>query len=134
MKLSQAAELAIRGVLVLAERHGQGPITLAAVCLSESLPKQYLTKIFSSLARADIVSPIRGKNGGYVLARDPGRISVLEVIEAVEGPLALNHCQHTPSKCPRNTCPLRPMWTGLQQLVSQQLGKVKLSQCINGKA
>lgn len=132
MRLSPAAELAVRGVLVLAERHGNGPTTLSSVCSSDSLPKQYLTKIFSSLAKADIVIPIRGKNGGYVLARAPKDITLLQVIEAVEGPLALNYCQHTPPKCNESECLVRPVWTDLQRIVTHRLAGVRLSDCVNG--
>ena len=87
MKISPAAEFAVRGVLVLAEQYGQGPVTLNAVCDERHLPKQYLSKLFASLAKADLVTPIRGKRGGYVLTRDPKGITLLEVIEAIEGAL-----------------------------------------------
>lgn len=117
---------------MLAERHGSGPTTLAKVCEGGKLPKQYLTKIFASLARVDIVTPIRGKNGGYVLARSPGDISLLDVIEAVEGPMALNCCQHDPPKCDLYDCPVRPVWTDLQRVVTSRLGGVHLSDCVNG--
>jgi Rrf2 family protein len=111
----------------LAEHYGQGPITLAKVCSRRRLPKEYLTKIFSSLARHGLVTPIRGKRGGYVLARDPREISLLDVIEAVEGPIALNFCQQLPPQCDRNDCPMRPVWTELQGLVRRKLGAVRLS-------
>lgn len=130
MKISPAAELAVRGVLALAEQYRQGPVTLSSVCTDRQLPKQYLTKIFSSLARAGIVTPIRGKHGGYVLAHEPSEITLLEVIEAVEGPLALNYCQRSPSKCDRLDCVVRPIWTELQDTVRSRLGAVRLSDCL----
>ncbi len=100
MKLSAAAELAVRGILVLAKEYGNGPTTLDSVCARRQLPKQYLVKIFSSLARADLITPIRGKKGGYLPSRGPETISVHDVIEAVEGPIALNlrtRSRHGPS-------------------------------------
>jgi len=131
MKLSPAAEFAVRGVLVLTERYGQGPVCLDAICAKRKLSKQYLTKIFSLLSRADLVTAIRGKHGGYMLARRPEDISLLEVIEAVEGPIALNFCQHTPPKCWEPNCRVRPVWTELQKIVRQRLGSVKLSDCVD---
>lgn len=130
MKISPAAELAVRGVLVLAEQYGRGPVTLATVCEGRELPKQYLTKIFASLAKADIVTPIRGKRGGYVLSRDPGEITLLNVLEAVEGPLALNYCQHSPAKCDNVECQVRPVWADLQRIFRDRLAAVKLSDCL----
>jgi Rrf2 family protein len=130
MKLSPAAALAIRGAVVLAEEYGQGPIPLGDICSRRDLPKQYLVKIFSSLARAGLISPIRGQRGGYILARDPDRISLLQVIEAVEGPIALNYCQQTPSQCDRTSCPMRPLWTELQQTLSGKLNAMTLADCV----
>ena len=134
MRLSAAAELAVRGVLIIAEHHGEGPVTLARICKQRHLPKQYLTKIFASLARAGLITPIRGKKGGYTLAREPDQISILDVIEAVEGPIALNFCQHNPPRCDQEDCPLRAMWTELQGIVCKKLGAVTLAQCVDRPA
>jgi Rrf2 family protein len=130
MRLSPAAELAVRGVLVLAEHYGERPVTLSRICAARDLPKQYLVKIFASLAKADIVTPIRGKRGGYVMARDPDDVTLLEVIEAVEGPIALNFCQHDPPKCDREDCPLRGLWTELQEIVCRKLSGVTIGSCV----
>ena len=130
MRLSPAAELAVRGVLILAEHYGHGPVTLAKICERRQLPKQYLTKIFASLAKVGLITPIRGKKGGYQLGRDPRDITVLQVIEAVEGPIALNYCQHSPPKCNEPNCPLRAVWSELQAIVRAKLGAVTLAQCV----
>jgi Rrf2 family protein len=129
MKLSPAAELAIRGVVVLAENYGEGPVTLKTICQGRDLPKQYLVKLFSLLAKADIITAVRGKRGGYVLSREPDSISLLEVVEAVEGPLALNLCQHTPPRCNQKGCPMRTMWADLQSMFRQKLQGVKINEC-----
>jgi len=130
MRLSPAAELAVRGVLILAEHHGEGPVTLSTICQRRDLPKQYLTKIFGSLARAGLVTPIRGKKGGYMLGRQPDQITVLEIIEAVEGPIVLNYCQHNPPQCDQVDCHLRGVWTELQRIVRDRLGSVTLADCV----
>ncbi|MFP4354397.1 MAG: RrF2 family transcriptional regulator [Phycisphaerae bacterium] len=127
MKLTAAAELAVRGMLVLASRHGQGPTTLATVCAERDLPKEYLTKIFASLSRDGLITPIRGKGGGYVLARDPKAITLLNIIEAVEGPIALNFCQQDPPQCEEDNCPVRPVWTDLQETIREKLDEKSLS-------
>ena len=123
LRLSPAAELAVRGALVLAERYGEGPVTLATICEQRDLPKQYPTKIFGQLARAELVTPIRG----YELAREPDSINVLEVIEAVEGKLAMNYCQHDPPKCEMVCdCGLQPVWARLQEAITEQLSTMTL--------
>lgn len=130
MKLSIAAEYAVRGILVLTEEHGRGPVTLTAVCKRRKLPKQYLTKLFSHLTKAGLVHPVRGKGGGYSLARSPDQINLLQVIEAVEGPVILNLCQHTPSRCLKELCKIRPLWTDLQKTVREKLSSFTLAQCL----
>lgn len=117
----------------MANHHGDGPTTLKAICAARDLPKQYLVKLFSSLAKADIVTAIRGKRGGYVLSREPKQITVLEVIEAVEGPIALNYCQHTPPKCEEDHCKLRPVWTELQGIFRGKLSAVTIGDCVKSR-
>jgi Rrf2 family protein len=131
MKLSMAAELAVRGILELVERHGQpAPLTLEDICQKRDLPRQYLTKIFGQLGRANLIAAVRGKNGGYRLARPPQQITLLEVIEAVEGPLAVNLCQHTPSRCEQAECRARDVWCNVQQHLRAALSAKTLDQLI----
>ncbi len=131
MRLSPAAELAIRGTVVLASEYGNGPATLESICSQRDLPRQYLVKIFASLARAGLVTPVRGKNGGYLLARSPEQINLLQVIEAVEGPLALNYCQQDPTQCDEQQCPIRSVWGELQDTMRAKLGEMTLADCTN---
>ncbi|MHC4981843.1 MAG: RrF2 family transcriptional regulator [Planctomycetota bacterium] len=129
MKLTPAAELAVRGVSVLAEEYGRGPISLSEVCKRRDLARQYLVKIFGILSRAGLIVPVRGKRGGYMLARQPKDITLLEIIETVEGPLALNLCQYMPPRCSELDCPLRPVWQKLQRIVRNTLGSVTMASC-----
>jgi Rrf2 family protein len=131
MKLSPAAELAIRGSLVLAQQYGKGPTTLADICELRDLSREYLAKVFGQLTRADIVTPIRGKNGGYVLAHDPKDINLLDIITAVEGPQYLNLCQYDPPKCDNApTCKVHLVWTELQEIFENRLRSATLADCI----
>ncbi len=131
MRLSMAAELGIRGILTLAQEHGQGPIPLDEICRRRDLPKEYLAKIFTSLTRAGLVDAVRGKGGGHFLAKPPEEITLLEVIEAIEGPLATNLCQHTPSRCKEVDCPVRPVWSEIQDKIRALLGSKHLSDFIS---
>lgn len=131
MKLSPAAELAVRGILVLADNYGKGLLTLADICELRGLSREYLAKVFGLLSRADLITPIRGKKGGYLLSRSPELITLLEVIEAVEGPQALNFCQFDPPKCDHaSDCKVRAVWTDLQAIFIEKLSAVKLSDCL----
>lgn len=114
----------------MAERSGQGPVTLEAICSQRAISRQYLAKIFSALGKAGLVRAVRGKLGGYVLARAPENVTLLEVIEAVEGPITLNLCQHDPPKCDRIGCALRPVWGAIQEDIRSRLGALSLAECL----
>ena len=132
MRLSPAAEFAVRGAVVLAEDYGRGLLTIDEICAKRGLQKEYLTKIFRQLANAHIVVPMRGKNGGYTLARDPSRITLLDVVQAVEGPLAVNLCQQDPPRCNQTSCVLHGVWADIQQTMVSRLSSVTLADCVNG--
>ena len=132
MRLSPAAEYAIRGALVLAEHYGQGPVSLGKVCKVRGLSKEYMTKLFSVLARAGLVQSVRGKRGGYVLARDPVEIPLLSLIEVVEGPLVMNFCLFDPPQCHRApTCPVHPVWVDIQDYAKKRLAAFTLADCLS---
>ena len=85
--------------MYLAERVGGCPTSLRDIAGDEDIPKEYLAKVLRQLADADLVSATRGASGGYQLARNPARISFLDVIEAVEGKVALNACCDAGAGC-----------------------------------
>ena len=130
MKLSMAAELAVRGMITLCSHHGDGPVPLEEICRSRALPKDYMIKIFGTLGRANLVSAVRGKKGGYVLGRLPKEITLLDIVEAIEGPIAVNLCQYDPPRCDQDNCAVRPIWTKLQKEVREALGGQTLADLV----
>ena len=135
MRISTAAELGIRGMAYLAANHQNGPVSMATICQEQKLPRQYMLKIFASLNRAGFVRTNRGKGGGFSLAHPPADISILDIIQAVEGPMALNFCQNKPSQCRWNSdddnCPIRPLWDNLQEIVTEQLRAYHLDRVLS---
>ena len=87
MRFSLQVQYAICGVFDLAYNgHGE-PVHIRVISERQAIPTRYLEQIFQRLRRAELVTSKRGPGGGYSLAREPGRISLREVLEAVEGPL-----------------------------------------------
>ncbi len=88
MRLALQVQYAICGVFDLAY-NGQGdPVRVREIGARQGIPARYLEQIFQRLRRAGLVTSKRGPGGGYLLARPPGQITLREVVEAVEGPLA----------------------------------------------
>ncbi|HEX8987293.1 MAG TPA: SUF system Fe-S cluster assembly regulator [Rhodocyclaceae bacterium] len=85
------------------------------------------SKILKTLARHQLLRSVRGAKGGYMLARPPERISVAEIIAAMEGAVAVTECGIGPSRCAQEArCPSRNNWRRLNQMVSGMLGGVSL--------
>ncbi len=105
MTINQATDYALRAVLYLA-RQPQGEVTEAqAISGQEVIPMRFLLKIMPSLIKAGIVKSFRGVGGGYALAKAPGEVSFLDVVEAVEGPIALNRCLNDYAFCSKKGAP-----------------------------
>ncbi|PRX31722.1 BadM/Rrf2 family transcriptional regulator [Orenia metallireducens] len=127
MRLSQAADYALRAVLYLA-RQGEGTIVDAqTICEDEKIPKRFLLKIFRELAQTRIIESYRGKNGGYALALDPAKITLRDVIEAVDGPIVVNRCLIDPAECNKingsscRTCKIHGALFDVQQTIVSKL-------------
>ncbi|MBI5562063.1 MAG: Rrf2 family transcriptional regulator [Deltaproteobacteria bacterium] len=116
-RLSRAAEYAVRGLLHLAMMDGaSAPADIETIAKAQDAPKAYLSKLFQQLAKKGFVRSVRGPVGGFVLARRPADITLLEVIEAMEGQMFLNSCLIHEGCCPRGAaCPVHEVWGDAQK-------------------
>ena len=131
MLVTREADYAIRCVLEVA-RHGR--VSAARVAEIQGISPTFLGKIVQSLARAGILSTRRGVGGGVSLAQPLESITVLRVIEAVEGPLCLNDCVADPPQCPQiDTCPVFPFLQQAQATLRELLA-VNLSELVRDPA
>jgi Rrf2 family protein len=107
MELTRQADYALRCVLETA-RHER--ISARELAARQELSPSFVGKIVSTLARAGILETHRGASGGVQLGRSADAISVLDVVEAVQGPIRLNRCVRTPPACALvDLCPLSPV-------------------------
>jgi Rrf2 family protein len=90
MKLSRTVTYALQATLQLAEANSVGPIPCSKLAADGGMPERFLLQILRSLVTHGILRSTRGVEGGYTLVRPPEEISVLDVIEAIEGPLTPN--------------------------------------------
>jgi len=87
LTISNKSKYAIAALLTLAEFYNSGLLQLKDIASRCDIPHQFLEQIFNRLGKAGIVKSTRGKNGGYELAQPPGQISVLQIVNALEGDL-----------------------------------------------
>ncbi len=102
--LSQRTRYAIRALLHLGDRYGQGPIQLAEIADEQNIPGKFLTVILSEMRRAGFVETMRGKEGGYWLSRPPSEITYGDIVRATRGSLALVPCAARLAYTPCDHC------------------------------
>jgi Rrf2 family iron-sulfur cluster assembly transcriptional regulator len=99
MIYSGRTEYAIRGLSELASRAGEAFVMLDDVVTGTDLPRDFLAKIFQDLVRAGILKSARGRGGGFALAHPPHEVTLMNVVEAMEGPNRLDRCVIGLDKC-----------------------------------
>ena len=130
MKLSTVTRYGLRALSDLCAQGGlQGenkPVAVGDIARRQDIPPSYLEQLFAKLRRGDLIKSVRGAQGGYVLARPAGEITVAEVIRALGEPIAFGDCQ-TETGC-RNTaeCPTYELWQRLKGSVDDILEKTTL--------
>jgi Rrf2 family protein len=127
MKVSLQVQYAVCGVFDLAY-NGQGqPVQIRVIGERQLIPVRYLEQIFQRLRREGIVASKRGPGGGYTLARPPARISLRQIVEAVEGPIGAAVALPAPAGAKRS---LRPdfLWPDLAERFADVLGELSLEQ------
>ena len=137
MRVTTWTEYSLLITLNLA-RNGSHPVPARAIAEEERLPPDYTEQICLRLRRAGLVESARGAKGGYMLAKDPAAITVLDVMTACEkGTFALNCETHpvNPERCgPDASCSIRPVWRALQQRIDDLLVSVTLADLLKDES
>lgn len=129
LQLTRGGEYAIRAMSYLARRPAGEISSLRDVSAEQDIPDSFLAKIFQSLVHGGLVASQRGAHGGFSLARAPEEITVRDVIEAVDGPIALNGCVLWPEDCRRSgDCRMHEVWMLAQERMMDVLGEVTLAE------
>jgi Rrf2 family transcriptional regulator, cysteine metabolism repressor len=115
VKLSTRIRYGTRLMVDLALNYNKGPLMLNTISKQERVSKKYLEQIIRRLMSAHLVKSVRGPNGGYYLTKLPEKIKVLDIINAIEGPLTLIDCLKNPNQCSLvKSCATRAYWQEVQ--------------------
>jgi Rrf2 family transcriptional regulator, cysteine metabolism repressor len=133
MWVSTKAQYGMRALVEVALA-GERPLSLKAVADRQGLPQQYLEQIFAVLRRGGFVESVRGAHGGYRVARPIDQVIVLEVVEALEGPIAPVVCLHDEGACDRvGHCTTEPLWREVDGAVRRVLASFTLADLVRGQ-
>jgi Rrf2 family protein len=124
MQITRQADYALRAVIYLSKLGPEERAATAQIAQEQQIPPSFLAKIVSQLSVAGLLQTSRGARGGVSLARNPGDITLLDVVEAIDGPILLNECVGCGGVCSfGESCPMKPVWHDTQaQLVAHLKG------------
>jgi len=127
MELTRKGDYAIRGIVYLASQPPNKISLLSEIAAAVDVPQTFLAKIFQQFSKTGIVKSFRGTGGGFLLASPPEEITLLQVVEAVEGPILPNRCVLKAGECERDvSCTVHPVWHQVQQKVRGILSNITL--------
>lgn len=130
MNISTRGRYGLRALVELSALCREGPVNLRDLSEKQKMSIDYLEQIFNKLKKAGIVQSIRGAKGGYILASDEDKITVQQVINALDGPISISNCDN-PNLREKSctgpaTCVTRVLWQGLEDTIDTMLSGVTL--------
>jgi Rrf2 family protein len=124
MQLTRAADYAVRVLIYLAGQPAHTRASRTGLAEAAECPEQFLSKVLQSLTRAGLVVSHRGNTGGFELPLARQEVTLLDVVEAIEGPVRLNLCLTSDEACARQgSCPAHPVWAEAQRAMLEVLRK-----------
>ncbi|MFO7952184.1 MAG: Rrf2 family transcriptional regulator [Bacillota bacterium] len=134
MQLSTKARYAVRALVELAICYSQAPVKLKDIANKQNISLKYLEQVMFPLRVSGYVKTHKGSQGGYVLTKPPEQVSVLEIVECVEGSLSPVDCVDDPDICNRvDVCVVRDVWVDLKESISNNLGNITFADLVKRK-
>ncbi len=136
LRLSNLADYAVLVMTAVARgAPGAAPVSAAQVAHLSGVPAPTVAKLLGQLGRAGLLRSARGVAGGFTLARPAEEVSLADIVEAIDGPIALTHCTHGETDCDlAGCCPVRPHWEPVNRAVRTALAAVSLAQILPAHA
>ena len=131
MKISTKGRYGLRTLMDIAIHQADGPVNLHDIAERQGISSKYLWQIVNLLKTAGLVRGMRGPKGGYVLLRAPEAITLLDVIQILEGPISLVECVDDPQYCTRTEkCVAHSVWEEVSHAVRDGLQKITLAEIL----
>src|SRR5258705_9849299 len=130
MRLTTKGRFAVTAMLDLALHGGKRPVTLAGISQRQSISLSYLEQLFGKLRRHTLVDSVRGPGGGYTLARDLDKLSVADIVIAVDEPLDATQCGGKENCHDDRRCMTHDLWATLNEKMHEYLSSVSLGDLV----
>ncbi len=131
LEITRQADYALRASVEVARLAEGERAPTAVIATRQQIPLPFLAKIVSQLVVRGVLEATRGASGGVSLARPASEVSMLEIIEAIDGPIMLNRCTRDSSVCElSSSCPFCEIFTDAQQQLMNRLGAITLADLV----
>ena len=128
MQIPRRVDYGLRAVIYLSNRDPEKSCPIAEIAKQQRVPRKFLEKIVQDLIRSGLIKSKRGSSGGYTLARPAEAISFFDVIEAIEGPFAVNACLDEHLGCDQLArCTMQGVWSDVQRKITEMLTQTTIA-------
>lgn len=128
MQITRASDYAVRVMIHLASLPEGSTVRQSEISRATDVSGHFLSKVLQQLVRARFIRSQRGAGGGYALATPAANVSLLDVVQAMEGPVRLNQCIEEGHSCERKAwCPAHQIWAEAQAAITNVLGSASMA-------
>lgn len=132
MKISTKGRYGLRILIDLATHDPGKPRMLREIAKNQQISEKYISRLVIDLRKAHLIRSVRGINGGFFLTKLPEEITLLEVLETMEGPISVVDCVRSPEKCYRqHLCPARNTWNKLNEGIRDLMAQITLDDILD---
>lgn len=132
MQITRQADYAVRAMVYLSQLGADHRAATSQIAQEKQIPPSFLAKIVSQLSVAGLLQTSRGAHGGVSLAKPAEEITILDVVEAIDGPILLNECVTDNNSCIfGDSCPMKPVWCDAQAELVNRLKHITFAQFIS---
>ncbi len=127
LKLSTKGQYGVRAMFEISRGYPESPVTIKEISESQDVSVAYLEQILNKLRRAGLIKSVKGPGGGYLLAAEPGEISIAAILKELEGPVAITSCLDPEEGCSRvEGCVTHLLWRSLGAKIEAFLETITL--------
>jgi len=131
LKLSTKGRYGVKAMLDLAVHYGPEPISIKSISARQGISEYYLEQLFAPLRKAQLIKSVRGAQGGYILNRIPMEITVLEIMDVLEGPVGISECLDNEDCDKFEACATRVLWKKIRDSINSVMAGVTLQDMLN---